>query len=171
MAEESEQDRLSPVEQHVERSFVDAEASGYGKPLPRRVRQTQRSVESYLRGGNLPRYMERARDIETGIRTERIHLERAYLALREECGRDHEQFARRWRDRARTWSFDGLNQLIREHNEWYPIEANLPMDPRTRDYVPVRGRSYRKRELDARWILDQFPASPRSRVAPRRVAS
>ena len=162
---------MSPVERHVERSFVDAGASGYGKPLPRRVRQTQRSVEAYLRAGGLPRYMERARDIESGVRTERARLERAYFALREECGADRELFARRWRARARTWSFDKLNQLIREHNEWYPIEANLAMDPRTRDYVPIRGRSYRKRELDARWILEQFPAAPRSGVAPGRIAS
>ncbi len=157
MQEEREQDHLSPVERHVERAFVDAEASGYGKPLPRRVRQTQRSVEAYLRAGSLPRYMERARDIERGTRTERIRLEHAYRALQEECGADRQQFARRWRGRARAWDFEQLNQLIREHNEWYPIEANLPMDPRTRDYVLVRGRSYRKRELGPGWVLELFP--------------
>jgi hypothetical protein len=101
--------------------------------------------------------MERARDIERGIRTELIRIERAYAALQEECGTDARQFARRWRARARAWRFDELNQLIREHNEWYPIEANLPMDPRTRDYVPVRGRSYRKRELGPEWVLERFP--------------
>ena len=171
MDERPEEERLSPVERHVERSYVDAETSGHGKPLPRRVRQMQRSVEAYLRAGGLPRYMERARDIEQGIRRERIHLDRAYAALLEECGADRDEFARRWRARARTWSFDRLNQLIREHNEWYPIEANLPMDPRTRDYVLIRGRSYRKRELDARWVLEQFPPAPRSRTAPGRMAS
>ena len=171
MDERPEEERLSPVERHVERSYVDAETSGHGKPLPRRVRQMQRSVEAYLRAGGLPRYMERARDIEQGIRRERIHLERAYATLLEECGSDRDEFAQRWRARARTWSFDRLNQLIREHNEWYPIEANLPMDPRTRDYVLIRGRSYRKRELDARWVLEQFPPTPRSRTAPGRMAS
>ena len=158
--EQRESEPLSPVERHVERAFIDAETSGYGRPLPRRVRQTQRSVESYLRAGSLPRYMERARDIERGIRTESIRLERAYRALQEECGPNAREFARRWRARARTWSFDDLNQLIREHNEWYPIEANLPMDPRTRDYVLVRGRSYRKAELGPRWILERFPPAP-----------
>lgn len=162
---EREPKPLSPVERHVERSFVDAETSGHGKPLPRRVRQTKRSVESYLRAGGLPRYMERLRDIDRGMRTERARLERAYVALHEECGHDHDEFARRWRARARMWSFDQLNQLIREHNEWYPIEANLPMDPRTRDYVLVRGRSYRKSELGPRWVLERFPPTPRMSAA------
>jgi hypothetical protein len=31
------------------------------------------------------------------------------------------------------------------------------MDLRTRDYVLVNGRSYRRRELDAIWVLERFP--------------
>jgi hypothetical protein len=31
------------------------------------------------------------------------------------------------------------------------------MDPRTRDYVKVGGRSYRRDPLDVDWILSQFP--------------
>ncbi len=36
------------------------------------------------------------------------------------------------------------------------------MDPRTRDYVKVGGRPYRREPLDAGWILERFPytASP-----------
>jgi hypothetical protein len=155
----ADDDPRTPVEKRLARSFVDPE-TGYGKPLSRRTRQTKRSVESYLKGGVLPRYMERLREIETGIRSERRWIERAYRELREECGADAEAFARRWRARAGSWRFDKLNELIREHNEWYPIEANLPMDPRTRDYVLLRGRSYRRRELGPDWLLEQFPARP-----------
>ena len=43
--------------------------------------------------------------------------------------------------------FDELNELIRQHNEWYPIERDLPMDLRTRDYVLINGRSYRREPL------------------------
>jgi hypothetical protein len=32
------------------------------------------------------------------------------------------------------------------------------MDPRTRDFVRINGRSYLREPLDARWILDRFPA-------------
>jgi hypothetical protein len=149
----------SPIERHVEKSFIDPD-SGYGKPLSRRARQTKRTVESYLKAGVMPRYMERLRDIENGMRNERRRLERAYRQLQEEWGHDADEFARRWRARTKAQRFDELNEMIREHNDWYPIESNLPMDPRTRDYVLIRGRSYRRRELTPSWILEQFPARP-----------
>jgi hypothetical protein len=159
VAGDRQDDLRSPIERHVEKSFIDPD-SGYGKPLSRRARQTKRTVESYLKAGVMPRYMERLREIEIGLRSERRRLERAYAALREECGHDADAFARRWHARARALRFDRLNDLIREHNDWYPIEANLPMDPRTRDYVLIRGRSYRRPELTAEWILEQFPPRP-----------
>jgi hypothetical protein len=149
-------DPRTPTEKHLARSFVDP-GSGYGKPLSRRTRQTKRSVESYLKGGVLPRYMERLREIETATRAHRRDLERTYRELLEEWGHDADEFARRWRERVSRWPFDALNELIRQHNDWYPIESNLPMDPRTRDYIKLRGRSYRREELTPRWALDQFP--------------
>jgi hypothetical protein len=33
------------------------------------------------------------------------------------------------------------------------------MDPRTRDFVRVNGRSYLREPLDAAWILERFPPS------------
>ena len=51
------------------------------------------------------------------------------------------------------WDFGASTTLVREHNAWYPVERDLPMDPRTGDYVPVNGRSYRREELDAAWAL------------------
>jgi hypothetical protein len=32
------------------------------------------------------------------------------------------------------------------------------MDPRTGDFVAVDGTSYRRRRLDAGWVLERFPA-------------
>lgn len=135
-----------------------------GRPISERARMSQRSLEAYLRAGVRPRWMERLIEIENGTRHERRRLADAYETLREECGRDRSRFARRWRAIADAWSFEELNELIRTHNEWYPVERDLPMDLRTRDYVLVNGRSYRRRELDAEWILEQFPVS-RSRTA------
>ena len=146
----------SPVERRIEGSLTDR--GGIGQPLSRRARQTKRSVEAYLAAGVMPRYMERLREIETGIATERRRLERAYRKLREACGEDGEGFAGRWRARARAWRFDRLNELIREHNEWYPMEAGLPLDPRTGDYVRIRGRPYQRAELGPEWVLERFPA-------------
>ncbi len=150
-----EQDEQSPVERRIERSFEDPEV--VGRPLSRRTRQTKRSVESYLKGGVLPRYMERLREIERETKDHLTRLERAYRALQEEHKGDRETFARLWRARAQSWRFDRINELIAEHNEWYPIESQLPMDPRTRDYQRIRGRSYRRDPLSADWVLRRFP--------------
>ena len=151
----AEQERRSSVVRLLERRAVDD--SGVGRPLSRRARQTARSVEAYLKSGVRPRWMERLSDIDQGIAVEKQRLAREYRALQEECGREPAEFARRWRAVARTWPFEALNELIEQHNEWYPVERQLPMDPRTRDYVRIRGRSYRREPLGPEWVLRLFP--------------
>ncbi len=149
--------RRSPAEKVVAGSLIDR--TGVGKPLSERTLQRQRTVESYLRGEAIPRYMQRAAEIDRGQREHRRRLAAAYHRLREDCGSDTERFARAWTVRARTWDLSALNALIRQHNEWYPVERDLPMDPRTGDYVLVHGRSYKRELLGPEWILAQFPAS------------
>lgn len=150
-------DQQSPVERGIARSFEDPEAVE-GKPLSRRARRTKRTLEAYLKAGVLPRHMQRLADIDRGIASEAQRIAAAYAALREACGADAELFARRWIEQVQRLRFDELNELIREHNEWYPVEAQLPMDPRTGNYVRLRGRSYRRRELGPAWVLERFPA-------------
>ena len=113
-----------------------------------------------MKSGVRPRWMERLADVDQGIATEKQRLARAYRALQEVCGDDPRMFAGRWQALARSWRFDALNELIEQHNDWYPIERQLPMDPRTRDYVRVGGRSYRRPVLGPEWVLEHFPASP-----------
>jgi hypothetical protein len=127
--------------------------------ISRRTIAGPEAVEAYLRGNSAPRYMRRLVEIEAAYQAHRRELEDAYGALAAECGADAARFAVRWHDRVRRWSFEDLNDLIREHNMWYPIEANLPMSPRTRDFVPIRGASYRRIELGAEWVLEHFPPS------------
>jgi hypothetical protein len=150
------QDPRTAAERFVARSLEDPRSAG--RPISDRARQSRRSLEHYLKAGVRPRWMERLIEIERGTKREHAGLADAYAALEEECGSDRAQFARRWRAIAESWSFAELNQLIRTHNEWYPVERDLPMDLRTRDYVLVCGCSYRRRELGADWILEQFPA-------------
>jgi hypothetical protein len=135
-------------------------ATGVGRPLSQRARQTQRSLEAYLKAGARPRWMERVAQIDRGIASERARLQDERRALARECGWDTARFRRRWRERASRYApaDEGLNELIRQHNEWYPVERDLPMDPRTRDYVPIHGRSYRRPQLDPAWVLEHFPA-------------
>jgi len=148
-------DRRSPVERIVGQDLD--EQAGKGRPLSSRASQTQRSIEAYLKAGLRPRWMERVGEIDAGIARERRHLARAYGALQEECAGDPELFAARWRACARSWPFDELNELIEQHNAWYPIERDLPLNPRTGDYVRVGGRSYRRPVLGPEWVLEQFP--------------
>jgi hypothetical protein len=134
--------------------------TGLGKPISSRARMSQRSVEAYLKAGVKPRWMERISEIDDSIKAQKRRLERSYRALREECAGDDALFAERWRAFAGRCRFDELNELITQHNEWYPIERDLPMDVRTRDYVLINGRSYRREPLTLQWVLERFP--PRS---------
>jgi hypothetical protein len=149
-----------PAETPLERLVMRDAEERRGRPISSRARMAQRSVDAYLRAGIRPRWMERLDDIERGTAAHRRRLERAYAALRAEHAGDPEGFAARWRARAGAWRFDDLNELIRQHNDWYPIERDLPMNPRTGDYVPVGGRSYRREELGPSWILERFPPEP-----------
>ena len=150
-------DDLTSVERIIGQDLD--ERDGLGRPLGRRARHAQRSVEAYLKAGGRPQWMERVMEVDRRIAAERRRHELAYRELRAACGEDAEAFAVRWRERAAGWSFDeDLNELIGRHNDWYPIERDLPMDLRTRDYVLINGRSYRRPVLDADWILREFPA-------------
>lgn len=151
---------LTPVEQLLERKREHEES---GHKLSDRAFQYQRTLEGYLQAGNRPRWMERLAEIEQGTTRARRLLQRAYDDLLDEAGDDPAGFAARWREVAAAWDFGVVNERIRQHNEWFPIERQLAVDPRTRDYVKIAGRSYRREELTAAWILEQFPSEPRER--------
>ena len=128
-----------------------------GAPLPVRLRNFRPEADGYLVSLGGPRhYMVRLREIEqlTAEHEQALQAEREHLARTIPPG----EFAPAWRSLAERWRFDEVNDLIREHNEWYPMESGLPLDPRTRDYVRMRGRSYRRDELGPDWVLDRFPA-------------
>jgi hypothetical protein len=147
-----DEDRRGPAERLVAGPLDERDL---GRPLTERARLTRRTVDEYLRAGARPRWMERLLEIDRGIARERRRLARAYEALRAETAPD--AFPQRWRELADTWCFDEVNLLIQQHNDWYPIERDLPMDLRTRDYVRVGGRSYRRAPLGPAWVLEQFP--------------
>jgi hypothetical protein len=125
-----------------------------GRALSLRLRNFRPDAGSYLAslGGPLP-YMARLREIDALT----VRHEQQLAAAYETLGRDTEA----WAAVARGWDFGEVNELIDRHNRWYPAESRLPMDPRTGDYALVNGRSYRRRPLDASWVLERFP-SPRA---------
>jgi hypothetical protein len=126
--------------------------------VSRRLRNFRPAVDRYVAslGGPLP-YMVRLREIHHETLAHEERLERAWLALAAVARGDGDLFARRWRALAARWNFAAVNELIERHNRYYPAESNLPMDPATGDFVLVGGKPYRKRLLDADWVLDRFP--------------
>ena len=125
--------------------------------IARRSLRSVSSVEQYLQAGVVPRFIERARQIEDGMRRHRHRLERAYDWVRTQHPDDPAAFAERWTEIARNWHFDDVNDLIDEHNQWYPAERRLPLNPRTGDYLTIGNRPWHRERLTAAWIFRQFP--------------
>jgi hypothetical protein len=121
-----------------------------GQELPLRLRNFRPDPGSYLAslGGPLP-YMRRLREIDALTAQHEQQLAEAY----EDLG----GHASAWEALAEGWDFGEVNELIDRHNRWYPVERRLSMDPKTGDYALVNGRSYRRRPLDATWVLERFP--------------
>jgi hypothetical protein len=124
-----------------------------GKPLRRRYRNFLPGVDSYVvsGGGPLP-WMLRLRMIEDLTADHVRRLEEAYV--------EHVGDPEGWERTARGWDFYVVNELVDKHNRYYPVEARLPMDPRTHDFVLVNGRPYTRAYLDAEWALELFPPGP-----------
>lgn len=149
-----------------ERKLLEADLESSpvrGTPLPQRLRNFRPDPDSAVRALDGPTvWMRRLRAIEDAVEQHGRQLEEAWTALAEEL-EEPAEFAAAWRKLAASWSFAAVNELIDRHNQNFPAEARLAMDPRTRDFVRINGRPYVREPLDAGWILRRFP--------PERVAA
>jgi hypothetical protein len=152
--------RPETARDRTERRAIEADLTDSpvtGKPIRRRLRNFRPDPDAgVLALGGPTAWMRRLRAIEDEIDRHEAQLSEAWHELAAEA--DGAEFARRWRETAEGWSFTQVNDLIERHNRFFPAEARLPMDPRTRDFVKIGGRPYRRDPLDADWILDRFPA-------------
>jgi hypothetical protein len=138
----------------------------FGRPLPLRLRNFQTSVEDYFVTLQGPRpYVLRLREIDARQQEHEHDLEARWHQLAHDEP-DAETFAQRWTETVEAIVFDEVNDLIDRHNRWYPVEAGLPMDPHTGDFVLLGGMDYRRAPLDATWVLERFPADVRRASAP-----
>jgi hypothetical protein len=144
--------------QRAEREAVERAAAAselHGRPLPPRVRLERASLERYLRAAGGPLlYMRRLRQIEEATHRHEEALAQRRAELAETTPPAELEAA--WHAEAQAWDFTALNRLIEQHNRWYPVEAQLPMDPRTGDYALVDGKPYLRRPLDADWALERL---------------
>ena len=128
-----------------------------GQPLPQRPRNFRPDPESGVRAlGGPTAWMRRLRAIEDAVEQHERRLGEAWQALAEEL-EEPAEFAAAWHELAADWDFAAVNDLVERHNRNFPAEARLAMDPRTRDFVRVNGRSYLREPFDAQWILERFP--------------
>jgi hypothetical protein len=129
-----------------------------GTPLRQRIRNFRPDPESAVRALDGPTiWMRRLRAIEDAVEQHELQLAEAWRRLAVEI-EDPAGFAEAWRELAGNWSFSHVNGLIERHNRNFPAEAQLAMDPRTRDFVRIHGRPYEREPLGEAWVLEHFPA-------------
>lgn len=76
-----------------------------------------------------PRYATRARRIENITQKLMEDLSIEYASMIGGFGDNPEMFAQQWRELIGSLELDELNDLIGKHNAYYPVEANLQIDP------------------------------------------
>ena len=129
-----------------------------GKPLRQRLRNFRPDPASGVQALSGPTaWMRRLRAIEDAVEENKHRLRDEWRTLAHQVA-DPAEFADTWGRVATEWSFTEVNELIERHNRNFPAEARLAMDPRTRDFVRINGRSYVRELLDEAWILEHFPA-------------
>jgi hypothetical protein len=92
--------------------------------------------------GGPPAFVRRLRsieDLEEGI--VRVLVDQCRRAL--SAGMPNENLAAHARASAPMRAFERLNDLVSRHNRYYPVEANLPMMPRTGELVDRTGEPWR----------------------------
>ena len=120
-----------------------------GRPiafLPRLFKLTQ---EERMRGAmGVPYWVHRRKRLEKKTENLRKDLERRWWITPPAA----------WADVAAGWDLSAVNREIERYNLYYPIERNLPMDPRSREMVDGDTRWIPRPPLDAAWILAEYPA-------------
>ena len=138
-----------------------------GAPLRQRLRNFRPDGDSAIRAlGGPTLWMRRLRAIEEEVELHEQQLGEAWRELAKETPAA-DQFARRWRETVRRWSFAQVNELIERHNATSRPRraADGSADARLReDQRPSVPARIPRRGVGAR----VFPARP-SRSTPRRV--
>ena len=96
------------------------------------------SLDARVRAAaGVPAYMRRKRRIEDLEEALRQALVEVYQDALAELEGDEQAARAAMLDSAKAMDLGLLNDLIERHNRYYPIEANLPTDPKTGKFLLV----------------------------------
>ncbi|HUT53929.1 MAG TPA: hypothetical protein VM658_11115 [bacterium] len=104
-----------------------------------------------------PPYAVRAKYIEDLVEKLERDLEKQWRDLAEAMAERTEHFKKVWTAVVETLELDELNALIKEHNTFYPIEANLQPHPETGQIMMGATPWKPKKKVSAADLLKKFP--------------
>ena len=130
-----------------------------GKPL--HVRSSPFTADgSAMIGGMFgpPAWALRLKQIHDGRVQLKATLEQEWAAHARRLRGRPGDFATAWRTFVGKLDLSRLNTAIKKHNDYYPIEARLPiLYPSAKYYVPA-GVEWPQQQVTAEIILDEYPA-------------
>ncbi len=107
----------------------------------------------------MPSYAVRAKMMEDKVDELIEDLSEQWVNLADQMRGDPERFKKVWTAIVETVELDDLNKLIKEHNTFYPIEANLKEDPETRQ-IMIGSTPWRPtKKISHQSLLDKYPPS------------
>jgi hypothetical protein len=118
--------------------------------------QSRESIVTGLIGP--PPWAVRLRRIEDGRERLQATVEAAWAEYARRWRGRPEEFAQHWRAYLALVDLSPLNALIQKHNDWYPVEARLPIVYPTGEYAIPFGVKYPQKLVEIEEILEQFPA-------------
>ncbi|MFO8057261.1 MAG: hypothetical protein R6V10_08210 [bacterium] len=104
-----------------------------------------------------PSYAVRARYVEDLEEELHQELERKWKMVADNYQHDPDKFNTLWRVIVETLDLEHINQLIKEHNRYYPIEANLREDPDTGRLMMGNTPWKPKKKITPERLLEKFP--------------
>ena len=104
-----------------------------------------------------PRYALRARQIED--KTDRLMeaVATEYTNMVNTVGKHPKRFAQKWKEFICSLQLYELNDLIERHNMYYPIEANLAIDPKSEGFLIGSIPWEPKEKITTEALLKEFP--------------
>ncbi len=109
-----------------------------------------------------PAYATRKKSIED---QEASHVRTLVVLYDTLTGRGRERAAvvQALHEKAAAFNLEKLNRLVDAHNQYYPIEANLPCDPRTGEYL-IYGRPW---SPERPWTVTRLVETALAKIAAR----